>query len=69
MTLLREIERHLRRHGTSPSRFGREAARDPRLIPDMRQGRRPGPRLRARIEAYMAEREAAPRDTDGGAAQ
>ena len=37
--LLRAVERFLRETGMSATRFGREAVRDPRLVPDLRQGR------------------------------
>lgn len=53
MHLLRRIERHLRRHDTPPTRFGREAARDPRLVHDLRNGREPGAKLTARVVRYM----------------
>lgn len=47
------IERYLRASGTSESRFGREAAGDPRLVADLRRGRRPGTAMQARIEAFL----------------
>ncbi|RVT40132.1 hypothetical protein [Sphingobium algorifonticola] len=53
MTLLRTIERFLRDHNIPPTRFGREAVRDPRLVLDMRRGREPGPRMTARVEHFM----------------
>lgn len=53
MHLLRRIERHLRRHDIPPTRFGREAVRDPRLVHDLRNGREPGGRLIARVVRYM----------------
>lgn len=56
MSLLQEIERHMKRTGTFPARFGREAVRDPQLVFDMRRGREPGPRVSRRIRAYMAAR-------------
>ena len=59
--LLRHIERHLRTHPISATRFGREATRDPRFVHDLRQGRQPGARIAARVSAYMAK-------IDGGAA-
>ncbi len=37
--LLTRIEQHLRRHRMTPTRFGREAARDPNLIAQLRDGR------------------------------
>lgn len=52
------IERFLRRTRMTPTRFGREVARDPRLIKDMRNGRELGPRMVARIEAYLIQHEA-----------
>ena len=60
MNLLRRIERHLRRHAMAPTRFGREAANDPRLIEDLRNGRQAGARVAARITAYMDRRDAEP---------
>lgn len=53
MHLLTRIERHLRRSGTPPTRFGRDAARDPRLVFDLRNGREPGPALAARLAVYL----------------
>lgn len=54
MSLLRRIEIHLRARQMTPSRFGREAVRDPRLVADLRRGRRAGGRIAARVEAYLA---------------
>jgi len=56
MSVLRKIERYLKETAMPPTRFGRLAARDPRLVGDLRNGREPGPRLVARIEAFLAER-------------
>jgi hypothetical protein len=56
MSLLRDIERHRQRSKQSPSRFGRDAARDPRLVFDLRRGRGVGPRVQRRIETYLANR-------------
>lgn len=50
------IEKFLRVTGMRPSNFGREAAKDPRLVFDLRQGREPGPRLVTRVQDYMEER-------------
>lgn len=47
--LLEIVERHLKRAGVAPTRFGREAAHDPRLVFDMRRGRRPRADVRQRI--------------------
>ena len=61
MELLPRIERYLRRSGTPPTRFGLVAARDPRFVFDLRNGRCPRRPLAARIAAFLehAEREAA----------
>ena len=47
------VEQYLRASGMSPTSFGRAVARDPRLVHDMRSGRQLGPRMVARIEAYI----------------
>lgn len=52
-TLLRRIERYLRSSGTPPTRFGREALRDPRFVFDLRQGRQPGPSTTRRVAAFL----------------
>lgn len=54
MTLLSVVERELRHRAISPSRFGRDAVRDPRLVHDLRRGREPGPRITARVMAFIA---------------
>lgn len=53
MSTLRNIERFLRRSGMAPTRFGREAVRDPRLVFDMRRGREPTPAMQRRLEHFM----------------
>lgn len=52
--LLMKIEKHLRSSRVSPTRFGREAARDPRFVFDLRRGREPRPRTEARVLAFIA---------------
>lgn len=52
--LLRHIERHLRRFGVPPARFGTEAVKDPKFVFDLRNGREPRARTVARVEAYIA---------------
>ena len=54
--VLKRIERHLRATGEPPTRFGREALNDPRLVGDLRNGREPGPGTVARIDAFIATR-------------
>jgi hypothetical protein len=53
MHLLRTIELHLRRTGMAPTRFGREAVRDPRLVHDMKRGREPGRAMTERVLAFI----------------
>ena len=53
-TLRQDIERALRDHPMSKSRFGRRATNDPRLVDDVRAGRQPGPRVAARVRAFIA---------------
>jgi hypothetical protein len=42
-----------------PTKFGRLAVRDPRLVHDLRRGREPGPRMVRRIEAFLANHQVA----------
>ena len=53
MHLLRSIEICLRRTGIPPTRFGREAVRDPRFVLDLRNGRTPRPAMERRVRAYL----------------
>lgn len=53
--LLLKIERYLRRTRTPPTRFGREAVRDPRFVHDLRRGRTVSDRVRLRVLAFMEE--------------
>lgn len=55
MNLLNIIERHLRRSGTPPTRFGHEAMHDPRFVFDLRRGREPGKATVTRVLAYLAK--------------
>lgn len=53
MHLLRRIERYLRRSGWPPTRFGKEAAGDPRLVFDLRMGREPRRKLETRLHEFL----------------
>lgn len=53
MHLLRRVEHYLRRSGTPPTRFGRDAIGDPRFVFDLRKGREPRPATAARVAAYL----------------
>lgn len=55
MSLLHAVETCLRTYQLPPSRFGRNAVRDPRLVHDLRRGRQPGPAMERRVRAYIAE--------------
>jgi len=55
MSLLIKIDRYLRCTGLPPTKFGRLVANDPRLVGDLRRGRRPGPEVIARVERFMTE--------------
>lgn len=55
MVVLWKIRKFLKYSGMAETRFGRLAVRDPRLVRDLRNGREPGPRMVARIEAFLAE--------------
>ena len=57
MDLHRRIEKYLRRTGMKPTRFGREAVRDPRFVFDLRNGRDPRGPTRARIVAWLDRQE------------
>ncbi|AXU20321.1 hypothetical protein C7W88_16680 [Novosphingobium sp. THN1] len=56
MELLEQIEAYLVRSCVSPSTFGRLAVRDPRLVGDLRAGRKLRQRTRERVNAYLATR-------------
>ncbi|MGB3166129.1 MAG: hypothetical protein WBA68_05055 [Alteraurantiacibacter sp.] len=51
--LIRKIEVFLRHTRMPPTKFGRLAARDPRLVLDMRNGRMPRPQMEERVEHFM----------------
>lgn len=53
MYVLRKIERFLRTTNMPQTKFGRLAVNDPRLVGDLRNGREPGSRMVARIEAFI----------------
>lgn len=55
--VLKRIQHHLARTGQPPTRFGREALGDPRLVGDLRRGREPSVNTVARIDAFIAARE------------
>jgi hypothetical protein len=64
MPLVERIDAHLNRTGLSPTRLGRDAMGDPRIVFDLRAGRKPRPeterRLLAWLETRCASREARP---------
>lgn len=54
MELLEQVESYLARTRMPPSRFGRLAVGDPRLVGDLRSGRRLRPGTQERLEQYLA---------------
>lgn len=54
MELLDQIEAFIERSHMSPSRFGRLSAHDPRLIADIKAGRRLRYRTEEKIRRYLA---------------
>lgn len=58
MSILRRIEKFLQHSGMPPTKFGRLAVNDPRLIGDLRNGRELRPPTRRRIETFIAEHQA-----------
>jgi hypothetical protein len=54
MHLGQEVERYLKRTGMPPTKFGRLAINDPRLVEDLRNGREPRLRVTRRILAFIA---------------
>ena len=57
MHLMRRIQQFLKHAGMSPTRFGREAVGDPRLISDLRNGRELRETTVARIQAWLDAQE------------
>lgn len=51
--LIRDIEKFLKRTGMPPTKFGRLAAHDPRLVGDLRNGREPRSGTALRVEQFM----------------
>lgn len=49
-----EIERYLLITGMKPTRFGMEAARDPRFVFDLRDGREPRRATMQRVVEFMS---------------
>ena len=54
MSIAYRVERFLTATGIAATTFGREVARDPRLVFDMRRGRTLGAKLQGRVEARLA---------------
>lgn len=54
MSVHRRIEKFLRATDMPPTKFGRLAVSDPRLVSDLRNGREPGARMVQRIDAFLA---------------
>ncbi|USI73375.1 hypothetical protein [Sphingomonas morindae] len=59
--LLFLIQRHLRRTGMPPTRFGRMVVGDPRFVHDLRRGREARPATVRRVQAWIAQHDEAAR--------
>jgi hypothetical protein len=55
--LLRRIDQYVKRTGMSATELGREAANDPRIVFDLRAGRRPRVELEERLAAWLDSRQ------------
>jgi hypothetical protein len=53
--LERDIRRFCKVTGLPPTKFGRLAVNDPRLVGDMARGRQLGRNVTARVRRFMAE--------------
>lgn len=53
MHINRLVERFLREQKLPPTKFGRLAARDPRLVLDMRMGREVRPEMEQKIRTFI----------------
>ncbi len=54
MHITRLIERFLRGQGLPPTKFGRMAAGDPRLVLDIRMGREIRPEMELKLRHFMS---------------
>lgn len=54
MHITRLIERFLRDQDLPPTKFGRLAARDPRLVLDIRMGREIRPEMELKLRHFMS---------------
>jgi hypothetical protein len=53
MELLEQVEIYLARTRVPPSTFGRMVVGDPRLVQDLRAGRKPRRRIQERVREYL----------------
>ena len=60
MELMRRIQHFLKQADMAPTRFGREAVGDPRLISDMKNGRELRDATIARIQAWLESQDQQP---------
>ena len=59
MFLLSIVEGYLRRSGTPPTRFGRDAVGDPNFVRELRRGRASSDEMAARIFSFIDRTDAA----------
>lgn len=65
MHITRLIERFLRDQNLPPTKFGRLAAGDPRLVLDIRMGREIRPEMETKLRHFMATYGALAKTQDG----
>ena len=58
--ILADIDAFLEAHGMTESTFGRKAAKDWRLIKELREGRRLWPETESKVRNFMVTYRAAP---------
>jgi hypothetical protein len=59
LRLYQRINRYLRASGTSATRFGLDSAGDPKLVFDLRRGRKVRRPLRTKLIGYLVQAERA----------
>ena len=62
-----EVEAFLKETGIEPTRFGREALKDPRFVFDLREGRSPSGRTMDRVRDWMTAKRKALKARDTAA--
>lgn len=64
--LLRRVETYLKATRTPPTRFGRDALKDPGLVFDLRDSRQPRAATVERVTVFLDARDDRPQNADVG---